>query len=102
MRTLILATGTFDQVNTFNVNYGRGVKRAQLHRDYQKQGDGVYWAMSSGACIKSSYTDADRAETARLNSEPAIKNGDVVLIDGEEYTARVLGDYSDCAIFDKK
>lgn len=101
MRTLTLSTDTFDQVNTFNVDVGRGIVKASLHRDYNKKGDGIYWAMNSGATLKSKYTQADRDESARLNSEHAIVNSEIVLIDGEQYRARVLGAFSDCAIFDK-
>jgi hypothetical protein len=101
MRTLTLSTGSFDQINTFAVFSKRGIPMtASLHRDYEKEGDGIYWAMQKSACLKSSYTDDDRAEKSRLQSELAIQNGEVVLIDGKQYKTRVLGDYSDCAIFD--
>lgn len=101
MRTLNLSTDTFDQVNTFLIQGPRRTIRACLHRDYQTQGDGVYWAMQKSGMLKDSYTEADRAETSRLSSEHVIQNGEIVLIDGEQYKIRVLGDYSDCAIFDK-
>lgn len=103
MRTLNLSTGSFDQVNTFNVEIraDRPAKTASLHRDYVKQGDGVYWALSSGAMLKDKYTPADVAERDRLNSEAPLKHGEIVLIDGEQYKTRVLGMFSDCAIFDK-
>jgi hypothetical protein len=73
---------------------------ASLHQDYEKEGDGIYWAMQRGACLKSVYTDADRAETARLSREPVLLNGEIVLIDGKQYKTRILGNYSNCAIFD--
>lgn len=73
---------------------------ASLHRDYNKEGDGIYWAMQKGACIKSHYTDEDRAERTRLAQEPLIMSGEKILIDGKQYKCRILGDYSDCAIFD--
>ncbi|RPH72691.1 MAG: hypothetical protein EHM78_01970 [Myxococcaceae bacterium] len=104
MRTLTLSTGSFDQVNTFNVAHPRRAKdylpmRAALYRDYAKVGDGVYWAMQIAGCIKSSYSDADRAEIDRLNVEPALTNGEVVLIDGHQYRTEIKGAYSDCAVF---
>lgn len=101
MKTLNLSTGSFDQVNTFNVNTGRRVVTASLQRDYEKKGDGIYWAMNAGSCMKSAYTEADRAERDRLAKSEPLTHGDTVLIDGEHYTVRVLGAYSDCAIFDK-
>lgn len=101
MRTLTLTTDTFDQVNTFMIQGPRRAIRACLHRDFEKQGDGIYWAMQKSGMLKSTYTEADRAETDRLNSEPVIQNGEIVLIDGEQYKIRVNGDYSDCAMFDK-
>ena len=101
MRTLTLATDNFDQTNTFKINTGNADKWVMLMRDYQTVGDGIYWAMSSGACIKSNYTAADIAERNRLNSDTPVQHGEIVLIDGEQYKTRVLGNYSDCALFDK-
>lgn len=102
IRTLKLSTGFSDQDNSFVIVNPALTKRfiVALHRDYQAQGDGVYWAMQRGACIKSHYTEADHAETRRLKSENAIQNGEYVLIDGKQYKCRILGNYSDCAIFD--
>ena len=74
--------------------------RCSLHRDYEKVGDGVLWAMQHGACVKSYYTDADIAESARLQAETPLANGETVLIDDMLFTVRVLGDFSDAVIFD--
>jgi hypothetical protein len=102
-KTLTLATGNFDQINTFSVEVQtrRGLTQltCQLRRDYHKQGDGVYWALNRGGVLKDVYSDADRAETGRLASEQPVRNGDVVQIDGKLYTAKVLGVYSDACIF---
>lgn len=106
MKTLTLSTGSFDQENTFNIVYtgirgDRRTKKCALHRDYQKAGDGIYWAMSKGAVLKDKYSDSDRAEAARLMScKYDIEHGEVVVIDGCLYRARVLGNFSDAAIFD--
>ena len=54
--------------------------------------------MSVGACIKSHYTDADRAETKRLLDYLPLEDGDVVRIKGrhnKEYKVKVNGNYSD-------
>jgi hypothetical protein len=101
MKTLNITTGNFDQLNTFQVNAGKRVMKCSLMLDYEKVGDGVLWAMSSGSTLKASYTDADRAESERLASETPLENGELVTINGEQYKVRVLGAFSDTAIFDK-
>lgn len=104
IRKLNVAIDNFDSANSFNVEVqGRsGVlnKKCSLRRDFVKQGDGILWALSSGAVLKDVYSDADIAERQRLNSESALKHGDIVEIEGSLYKVRVKGNYSDCAIFD--
>lgn len=100
-RTLKLSTGHSDQTNTFRVQTAPGrTSKCSLHRDYAKVNDGIYWGMSTGATVKSCYTDADRAEQVRLQQEEPVRHGDIVMIDGSTYRARVLGAYSDAVIFD--
>ena len=80
---------------TFNVSYGRGISKCYLFED---QKEDVIWIMSVGACIKSHYSDADRAETERLSKYLHLKDGDVVRIKGrhnKEYKVKVNGNYSD-------
>lgn len=101
MKTIVLATDNFDKVNTFNINNGRSVVKAVLRRDYEKKGDGVYWALASGGTLKATYTAEDIAERERLNSEDPLEHGDKVMIGDDVFTVRVKGAYSDCAIFDK-
>jgi hypothetical protein len=102
LRTLTLSIDSFDQINSFPVFSKRGFPMtASLHRDYEKWGDGIYWAMNTGACIKNHYTEADRAETARLSRTAPLMDGEIVLIDGKQYKTRVLGDYSNCAVFNE-
>jgi len=106
MLQLKLSTDTFDQDNTFLIEFNtrRGLtdsRKCSLHRDYEKQGDGIYWGMSTGSCVKSHYTEKDHQEWDRLGSGAyTVRNGDVVEIDGREYRARVNGAYSDAVIFD--
>lgn len=104
MRTLTPAIDNFDKVNTFRmvVKGFRGDMEitCTLQSGYEKEGDGILWAMQRGACLKAHYSEADYAETDRLNAEAAIKNGDTVSIDGKQFTVRVLGDYSNAAMFD--
>ena len=105
MRTLVKYTGYGDQVNTFGIevkNYKGEMKicEVSLYQDYEKEGDGIYWALMSGAMIKSSYTDKDRAEIDRIyRKETPVRDGDIVLIDGNKYKTQVNGEYSNCAIF---
>jgi hypothetical protein len=101
MRVLKLAADNFGNANTFEVATGRRTPaKASLRCGYRKRGDGIFWALSSGSMLKDVYTDADRAESARLAAESPVVNGEIVEIDGKQYKARVLGAYSDCAIFD--
>ena len=101
MRELKLSTGSFDQINTFRVFSKRGFPMtASLYQGYEKEGDGIYWAMNHGATLQSHYSAADKAETARLKREAVLMQDEIVLIDGKQYKIRILGNYSNCAIFD--
>ena len=100
MKTLNLSTGSFDQDNTFSISKLK-YSRCKLFKDYQKEGDGIYWVMLCSAMLKAEYTDKDREEAERLN-DPAsiIDDGEIVLVDGKQFKVRVLGRYSDCAVLD--
>jgi hypothetical protein len=105
MQVLTQSVDTFDQVNTFTVEV-RGFRamktiKASLHCGYQKHEDGIFWAMKHSTCLKDVYTEADREESTRLASMTSVRHGDLVVINGEQYKVRVLGDFSDCAIFEK-
>jgi hypothetical protein len=104
MQTLNFSNDTLDQDNTFVIDWA-GVRRqrrlvAKLHKGYQKDDDGIVWAMQKSLCLKSEYTAKDVEERARLNAMEPVRNGDIVMIEGQQYKARVMGDFSDCAIFD--
>ena len=104
MQTLNLATDSFDQDNTFTVQV-KGFKsmkriRVSLHCGYKTNDDGIYWAMKRSAMLKSEYTAKDIEENNRMMEMEAVCDGDIVLIDGKQYKTRVLGDYSNCAVFD--
>lgn len=105
MQTLNFSLDTLDQDNTFAMEVqgfkGQSIRiTACLHKDYQKQGDGILWAMKKSACLKAVYTAKDQEERERLNLSEPLRNGDAVLIEGKQYKTRVLGNFSDCAIFD--
>lgn len=86
---------------TFRVNYGRGTSKCYLFED---QKEDKIWIMSVGACIKSNYSDADYAETERLNKTLPLNDGDIVRIkgrEGKEYKVVVNGNYSDLGYLER-
>lgn len=102
---LKLSTGTFDQDNTFGVEVKNWkgeptVIKCSLHLGFKTEDDGIYWAMQKSAMVKSSYTQEDSDETARVYSMVPVRNGDEVKINGEMYVAKVNGNYSDAVIFE--
>lgn len=100
MKVLTISKGTFDYINNFRIKDVR-YSRCSLHRDYNKVGDGILWAMLHAGVIASSYSKEEIEETERLkNPLFQISNGEVVLIENKEYRVRVLGNYSTCAMFD--
>ena len=118
MKTLIKYTGYGDQVNTFGVRvkapnvrtarnadgemitFDLSVKTVCLMQDYEKVGDGIYWGMADTIMLKDSYTQADRDEKKRIRESEPVVDGEIVMIDGDKYKARVLGDFSNCVVFD--
>lgn len=102
IRNLTLATSNFDQRNTFPVKVSNRKSNVtcSLHRDYLKQGDGVYWALQGGAMLKDKYTAEDAAERTRLENTAPLTDKELVLIEGVPHRARVLGNYSNAAVFD--
>ena len=106
MKTLVQRTDSFDKEHTFGIEYKnwRGdldVKGVYLMQGYEKDDDGIYWAMSKTVCVSSHYSEAERAEIDRIYNNEPVRDGEIVLINGEQYKTRVLGDYSNTAIFDK-
>jgi hypothetical protein len=99
-RTLCLSTGSFDQVNTFRLVVPGHAITCTVHRDYEKVGDGILWFMQRAGCLKSHYTERDRAEQERLREEEPVRHGDIVMVDGRKFRVRVLGDYSNAAVLD--
>ena len=106
MQTLVQITDSFEKEHTFGIDYKnwRGdfdVKGVYLMQGYQKDDAGIYWAMSKTVCVSSHYSEAERAEIDRIYNNEPVRDGEIVLINGEQYKTRVLGDYSNTAIFDK-
>lgn len=98
MRTLQVQGETTKNELKFKLQGIRG--EVSVFKDYQKAGDGILWGMQHGTMIKGQYSEADLKHSERMRNEISIKNGEVVLIAGKQYKVRILGNYSDCAIFD--
>ena len=118
MKTLTLNTGFDDQVNTFGVRvkapkfittknadgemitFDLSVKKVSLEQGYDTRDDGIFRGLASGATVKSSYTQADKDEQKRLREDAPVEHGDIVMIEGNQYRAKVLGNYSNCVVFE--
>ena len=108
MRTLTKRIDGFDKINSFGIEYKnwrgqKDVKGVYLMQGYQKDDDGIYWAMSRTVCLSSNPSQTDVDEIDRIYNNPPVVDGELVLIDGEVYKTRLIkgGDYSNTAIFDK-
>lgn len=104
MQTLTISQDSFDTASRFTINLNRKnglYSEASLHKDYNKQGDGILWALQKSACLQSHYSEQDIAHRDRMRNMQPLKHGDLVVIEGQQYKVRVLGNFSDCAIFDK-
>lgn len=74
-----------------------------IQQDYEKQGDGILWVMKRSACIKSHYSDQDRADRAEFDALPAhaVREYIEVEVNGKEKSFRIerIDDASDAAVF---
>lgn len=96
MHTLNYPRDTFDQDNTFTFEVvKRGLARVRTGYLFKDDASGKVYILQNGACIKSHYTDKDRAEQARLAAMTPVRDGDEVEVDGVKYAAKILGDFSD-------
>lgn len=100
MRILNIARHSFDNENKFRVAGIRG--DVSLYSGYNRIDDGILWGMQNAGLIKAHYSEADKPHRNRMNQYEPIKNGEEVKIEGKVYVARILGNYSDCVIFDPK
>lgn len=92
-RVLRLREDNFDQANTFELNVGgKYPKTCYLFLSLK---EGKLHILSGGTVLKSHYTQADHAESARLRSEAPIQHGQGVNVGGAVYRVAVNGDYSD-------
>jgi hypothetical protein len=84
---------------TFGVSLPRRTATCSLRLGYNTRNDGIYWALQHSGVLADSYTNAEINERRRIQSETPVQNGDVVQIDGRNYAAKVLGNYSDAVVF---
>lgn len=94
--TLNFPADNFDQDNTFAFAYEgfRGQERTATGYLFDAGDKGIY-IMKRSACMKDAYTAKDREESARLASMLPVRNGDTVVVGGQQYRVKILGDYSD-------
>lgn len=86
----------FDQDNTFAFAYnGRRGEVVTTGYLFNATDEGRIYVMQRAACLKSHYTEADHAETARLNAMTPVRDGDTVEVEGKQYRVKILGNYSD-------
>ena len=102
MKTLSITTQTMqhDKVFTMDIGAKHGYIEVSLYKDYITEGDGIFWGLQHSACLSATYTQAQIDQRNRLNNMETVKNGEIVLIDGKQYKTKVLGDFSNCAVFD--
>lgn len=87
----------FDQDNTFTFAYQgiRGQERTATGYLFNSKDEGTIYIMKQSACLKDSYTAKDMEESARLNAMTPVRDGDLVLVEGQQYKVKILGNYSD-------
>jgi hypothetical protein len=96
MITLTPTTDSFDQDNTFVFSYTNRIGCTSRAKGYLADfGDEGIYIMKTSLCLKDSYTEKDMEEAARLHAMKPVRNGDVVLYNGQEYKVSILGNYSD-------
>lgn len=95
------------------VNVGRRYEaETELYRDYNEENDGIFWLMQKAIMVKAHYSNKDLIEKKIYENADTIENGDIVeitvisetemkIIETKQYKAKVLGDYSDCCVFEE-
>lgn len=98
MTNLTVPTSTFDRDAHFAfeyLDYKKQPTRGEGYVFYDDQND-EWFILKCASTIKDSYTDADRAHTARIfRGEQVLRTGDRVTVDGKAFTVKILGNYSD-------
>ena len=93
--TLNFPRDHFDQDNTFTFAY-QGIRGQECTATgYLFKEERVIYLMKKTACLKSEYTAKDYEERVRLSAQVPVRHGDVVEVDGKQYTVKILGNYKD-------
>jgi hypothetical protein len=97
MQVLNFPSDNFDQQATFRFAYKGFKGRDCTGTGYLFYADDVQkiYVLQKSACLKAQYTAEDIAERDRLNNSTPIATGDVVEVDGKQYTVKINGNYSD-------
>jgi hypothetical protein len=95
MQVLKFKTDNFDQDNTFTFAFPGSRGQERVRTGYAANFEEGVYIMQRNACIKAEYTAKDHEETARLNAMTPLRTGDIVEINGKQYSVKILGDYSD-------
>lgn len=56
------------------------------------------WTMQHAGVLSANYpgkAEAHAAKWAEIAAAPVVNNGDILVVDGVDYVAKVMGDYSD-------
>ena len=77
---------------TFNVFHNDRTSKCYLIED---QAEDKMHILTTGATIKSTYTEADYEEKDRLSKEEPLTHGDTVSVKGKEYLVYVNGNFCD-------
>ena len=85
----------FGETFKFSFRNHRGVEKTRTGYLFYAPDERVLYIMQKPSVLKDAYTDADRAETARLNAATPLRDGDTVVVEGLEYGVKILGDFSD-------
>jgi hypothetical protein len=98
-RELTHHENAFHDASLFNleVTDRRGTRNLRCYAHDGRGYDGKPFINQNSSCLKSHYTDEDRATTERLRTEEPVRHGDVVTLSGKTYRVHVNGDYSDAA-----
>lgn len=99
LRELKISEGTFDYASLFRVKGASG--NVSLEQGYNKEDDGILWGMQRATIMKASYSEEERKTRERLRREKPLYDGEIVLIEGKKYKARLKGNYTTAAIFDE-
>jgi hypothetical protein len=99
MKTLNISGNLFDKdMDKFRVMGVSG--DVSLYSGYKTEDDGILYGLQGGTLIKSNYSKEDIAHSNRMSEYEPIDNGEVVLIEGNQYITRIIGNYSTCVMFD--